>query len=58
VFLLQALEAHAHSIQALEDENARLLDEITGIKAKDLEQDGQIESLGEVTGVTNLPVAF
>ena len=52
------MEAHAHSIQALEDENARLLDEITGIKAKDLEQDGQIESLGEVTGVTNLPVAF
>lgn len=42
-----ALEAHEHSIKALEDENARLLDEITGIKAKDLEQDGHIESLGE-----------
>jgi len=42
-----ALEAHDRSIKALEDENARLLDEIAGIKAKDTEQDGLIESLGD-----------
>ena len=42
-----ALEAHDRSIKALEDENARLLEEISTIKAKDTEQDGLIEKLGD-----------
>ena len=42
-----ALEAHDRSIKALEHENARLLAEISTIKAKDTEQDGLIEKLGD-----------
>lgn len=42
-----ALEAHDRSIKALEDENTRLLNEISAIKAKDTEQDDLIASLGD-----------
>lgn len=42
-----ALDAHDRSIKALKEENTKLLEAIATIHAKDTEQDGLIEKLGD-----------